>query len=330
MSKPRIGVVIHTDLLSTIFTRRDVTRLKRLGDVRWTSKAQPLTAAEAVEVLRGCTVGVGSWGTPRADADVLAACPELKLWVHAAGSVKGHFGPHLAGRDLAIVSCKYAIGVNVADAAVAELVIGLRKILQNAADNRGGKAKGPPGRKFIATSTVGVLGASDVGRRTMKLLRALGCGELLLFDPYVDAAEARRLGAVKVDDVTELCRRSDAITLHTPALPATRHIIGREQLAAMRDDTVIVNTARGTCIDEQALVEELGKGRLLAFLDVTDPEPAADDSPLRRLPNVVLTSHIAGGPAPNIGTQVVDDIRRWLAGKRPVGLVTADMLERLA
>jgi phosphoglycerate dehydrogenase-like enzyme len=330
MTGPRIGVVVHTKRRDDIFLQRDIDRLNELGEATWTDEAEPLDAEQAIELLQGCEIGVGTWGSPHPDAELLAACGDLKLWVHAAGSVKGMFGPHLEGRDLKIVSCKYAIGLNVADAAVAELVLGLRKILINAADNRRGRASGPPGRKFIGTSTIGVVGASDVGRRTIELLRAMDCGEILLYDPYVDAAEAARLGAAKVTDVTELCRRSDAVTLHTPALEATRHIIGPEQLAAMGDDCVIVNTARGMCIDEAALTAELAKGRLFAFLDVTDPEPAAGDSPLRRLPNVVLTSHIAGGPAPNIGTQVVDDIRRYLDGERPVGLVTADMLDRLA
>jgi len=98
----------------------------------------------------------------------------------------------------------------------------------------------------------------------------------------------------------------------------------------MPDDCVFVNTARGMCIDEQALIAELEKGRLLAFLDVSTPEPAADDSPLRKLPNVVYTSHTAGGPGENIGRQAVDDVAAFLRGEQPTCVVTEDMLDRLA
>ena len=84
------------------------------------------------------------------------------------------------------------------------------------------------------------------------------------------------------------------------------------------------------CIDEDALIAELAKGRLFAFLDVSAPEPAADDSPLRKLPNVVYSSHITGGPGTNIGRQAVDDIAAFLRGEQPTCVVTEDMLDRLA
>jgi phosphoglycerate dehydrogenase-like enzyme len=99
---------------------------------------------------------------------------------------------------------------------------------------------------------------------------------------------------------------------------------------AMRDDCVFVNTARGMCIDEAALIAELQKGRLFAFLDVSEPEPADDDCPLRTLPNVVYSSHISGGPGTNVGKQAVDDVAAFLRGLPPTCVVTEDMLERLA
>jgi phosphoglycerate dehydrogenase-like enzyme len=119
-------------------------------------------------------------------------------------------------------------------------------------------------------------------------------------------------------------------SIHPPALPSTERIIGAAELGAMKNDCVFVNTSRGACVDEGALVEELGKGRLFAFLDVTDPEPAADDSPLRTLPNVVLTSHMAGGRDFRLGRQAVDDIAAFLSGGEPVMSVTGDMLDRIA
>jgi phosphoglycerate dehydrogenase-like enzyme len=127
-----------------------------------------------------------------------------------------------------------------------------------------------------------------------------------------------------------LCTASDVVTLHTPALPSTARMLRAEHFQAMRDDAVFVNTARGLCIDEAALAVELAKGRLFACLDVTDPEPAAADSPLRRLPNVVLTSHIAGPAAFNLGAQAVDDIAAFLRGRKPLCVQTPDMLDRIA
>lgn len=126
------------------------------------------------------------------------------------------------------------------------------------------------------------------------------------------------------------CERSHVVSLHKPALPATEGLVGSAELQAMRDDAVFINTARGMCVDEQALVEELSKGRLFAFLDVTHPEPARQDSRLRSLANVVLTSHTAGPQAVNLGAQAVDDVERFLRGQEPVGIARPELFDRLA
>ena len=83
-------------------------------------------------------------------------------------------------------------------------------------------------------------------------------------------------------------------------------------------------------VDEDAMVAELAKGRLFAFLDVTFPEPAAADHPFRKLPNVVLTSHIAGMADYKFGQQAVNDIAAFLRGETPLMVVTEDVLDRLA
>ena len=129
-----------------------------------------------------------------------------------------------------------------------------------------------------------------------------------------------------------LCAESHAVTLHTPALPATKHIMGAREFAAMRDGTVFVNTARGMCVDEMALIAELREGRFFAFLDVSDPEPAAQDSPLRHLPNVVYTSHMAGGrhATYNLGEQCIRDVEAFIRGGRPECVVTEEQLEYTA
>ncbi|MHC5054267.1 MAG: hydroxyacid dehydrogenase [Planctomycetota bacterium] len=323
MAKPKIGVVIHTPLRRELFSDSDWARLGELGDVVATESEKPVSADEAVAILRDCEVAVGSWGTPRPDAEVMPACPGLRMWEHVAGSVRHFFGDHLEGRDLTIGSCAPAIAECVAEMCVGELITGLKRVFENSAANRAERVRRP------ANSTVGVVAASWVGRHLMRMLGPFG-PRVLLYDPFVTPERARELGAELVTDLAELCRRSDAITLHTPALPATEKIMGPTELEAMKDDCVFVNTSRGACVDEAALVEELAKGRLFAFLDVTDPEPPADDSPLRTLPNVVLTSHIAGGRDVRLGRQAVSDIEAFLSGGEPVLRVTEDMLDRIA
>jgi phosphoglycerate dehydrogenase-like enzyme len=329
MNPPKIGVVIHGPLRDKLFDQSTKNHLSELGEVAWTDSDQILSTPEAATILHGCAIGVGSWQTPFPDAELMAACPDLRLWIHAAGSVKAFFGPHLDGRELAIASCAPAIAECVAEMVVGDLIVGLKRVLDNGAANRGGKVSKPENSKVLSSSVVGVVGASQVGRHVLEYLRPFR-PEVLLYDPFISSEEARQLGARKVDDVDELCARSDAVTIHTPLLPATRHLMGRAQFQTMRDDAIFINCSRGGCVDEAALIEELEKGRLFAFLDVSDPEPALPNSPLRRLSNVVYTSHIAGGPEWKIGHQVADDIEAWIQN-RPLRMqVTPEMLDRIA
>jgi phosphoglycerate dehydrogenase-like enzyme len=100
----------------------------------------------------------------------------------------------------------------------------------------------------------------------------------------------------------------------------------------MKDDALLINTARGTLIDESALVQELGKGRFFAFLDVTDPEPPAANSPLRKLENVVVTPHIAGciENCNRMGELAVEELRRFFAGQPAIYQITLDLFKRIA
>lgn len=329
MVKRKIGVVIHRDRAQTLFTPAVRAQLNALGEVRWTEKATPLTAAEACALLADCEVGVGSWSTPVPDAQLMAACPHLRLWEHAAGSVKHVFGPHLDGRELVVGSCAPALADNVAESVLGEIILGLRRFVPNAAANRTAQAPGPANLKELGEATIGLVGASMVGRRVVALLAPFH-PRILMYDPFLDAAGAAALGVTRESDLVALCAASDVVSIHAPAIPETEKMIGARELRAMRDDAIFINSARGACVDEAALGVELAKGRLFAFIDVTDPEPTPLDSPLRLLPNVFLTSHITGGGYFKVGRQAVADIAAFLQGKPVLRPVTAAMLGSIA
>lgn len=330
MAEVRIGVVIHKPLREQLFTEADRRRLEALGDVTWAESDGPLTDEQAIEILRDCDIAVGGWGTPVPSEEFLAKCPRLRLWEHAAGSVKHFFGPHLSRRGVTVASCAPANGENVAEFTLGLLIVGLKRVLPNAADNRRlpPPVARPTNARVLGASVIGIIGASQVGRHVMRMLRPFG-PEILLYDPYVTDAEAAELGATRVDDLLELCRRSDAVSLHAPALPSTKHMLGEAQFEAMKDDAVFINTARGMIVDEDALVSQLQRGRLFAFLDVTWPEPAPADHPFRKLTNVVLTSHIAGLADIKFGRQAVEDIAAFLSGKSPLMVITDEIIDRV-
>ena len=132
-------------------------------------------------------------------------------------------------------------------------------------------------------------------------------------------------GVEKVDDLSELLRRADVVTLHCLLTDETRKLIDRERLALMKPTALLINCARGPIVDEAALIEALENGRLAgAGLDVTDPEPVAPDSPLFKLPNVIVTPHYAPTTvesATRVSKIAVENINAVLAGQEPVGRI---------
>lgn len=324
-----IHILLPHSTQNAIFTPESRQQLEALGTVNWHDQNAHMTEAEACEFLQGCEIAIGSWGTVTPTKSILDSCPTIRLWEHAAGTVKGFFTEDLKGRELMIASCAPAIGRTVAELVLGEMIIGLRRVIPNAQSNRTEFRALVPGRSYLAASTIGVIGASQVGRLVLQVLRPFG-PKIMLYDPFITHEAAAELGAVKVDSVLELCQASDAITMHTPLTPQTKKMLGAQEFQAMKDNAVFINASRGACIDESALIAELQKGRLFAFLDVSDPEPASMDNPLRSLPNAIYTSHVAGGASVHIGNQVVQDVEAYLNGRQPLMTVTWDMLDRLA
>jgi D-3-phosphoglycerate dehydrogenase len=138
--------------------------------------------------------------------------------------------------------------------------------------------------------TLGIIGTGRIGREVGYRAKAF-LMNLLAFDILRSAEFAERTGARYVD-LDELLRESDFVSIHVPLSPRTRHMIGRRELELMKPTAVLINTSRGEVVDEVALAEALMKGKIAgACLDVYEREPPKD-SPLLKLPNVVLTPHI--------------------------------------
>jgi phosphoglycerate dehydrogenase-like enzyme len=141
---------------------------------------------------------------------------------------------------------------------------------------------------------------------------------ILAFDPTVTTVESARIG-VELVDLPALFARSDVISLHAPLLPSTIGLVGAEHLRRMKPHATFVNTARGAIVREHELVSVMReRPDLTALLDVTDPEPAPADSPLRNLPNVFITPHIAGARHREIalvGRVVLEELARYLSGQ---------------
>jgi phosphoglycerate dehydrogenase-like enzyme len=260
-----------------------------------------------------------SWGAPRLDADLLDRMPRLRAVVHAAGSVQGLVSDELWERGITVTSAADANAVPVAEYTFASIILAFKRAfvhVRTPAEVLGwGDLVGSPKYGSVGR-TVGVVGFSRIGRRVVRMLRQLDDVHILVSDPFVSPEAVAEAGAELVP-LDALLARVDVLSLHAPALPETHHMIGRAQLATLRDGATVINTARGWILDHDALFDECASGRLDAVLDVTEPDPLPADSPLRALPNVALTPHIAGSmgtEARRLADSALDDIETLLRG----------------
>lgn len=143
----------------------------------------------------------------------------------------------------------------------------------------------------LSGATLGLIGAGSIGRRVAEVALALGMN-VLVSDPF--AKPGSMPAAVQMCDLERLINESDVLSLHCPLTPDTRNLLSAERLARLKDQTIIINTARAGLIDDDALLKELHNRRLHAGIDCFQEEPLGHGSPWLAAPNCVLTPHIGG------------------------------------
>jgi phosphoglycerate dehydrogenase-like enzyme len=266
---------------------------------------------------------------------VLAAAPHLRAVVHTGGSVRAHITEECWARGIEVTSAAAANALPVAEYTVAMILLSGKRVLERARDYRAARSPGEwlavPAGVGNFERTIGILSASMIGRRVIELLRQHSF-RILLHDPFVTAAQAADLGAELVG-LAELFARSDVVSVHTPLLPATRGLVGRDLIDSMRPDAVLINTARGAIVDQAALTEATAAGRIRAVLDVTEPEPLPVDHPLWDNDNVLITPHLAGSQGTEwrrLADAAVAEIARWAAGRGFAHPVPREGLGRIA
>ena len=223
--------------------------------------------------------------------------------------------------------------------AVAELVVMMiltlsRKILcYRDSINKGQWTKNAYLNQTITLNNkvVGIIGGGNIGRRVAQDVHALGASTLY-YDPYRMSEEKEAQLNMRYVPLEELLRTSDVVTIHVPLMDSTRHMIGREQIAAMKDGAILINCARGGLVDDQALLEAVESGKLAgAGIDTLEAEPPDADSPLRNNPHILLTPHI-GGDVSDIGDVAIpmisENMRKLVKGEKPDYIVNEKYLTR--
>ncbi|MFK4760088.1 hydroxyacid dehydrogenase [Microbacterium sp. ZW T5_45] len=314
----KAALMMDAKTLPHVFGDAERRRLHELLEVDFSQVATSFddldsAALSEVEVL------LTGWGVPRVDVRALGAMPALRAIIHWGGSV-GFIDPAATARGVVVSSARDANAIPVAEYTVALLILAAKDAFwvsrQYSAEQRAIDREAELAHTGLYGTSIGIVGASSIGSRVMEMLRTFAV-DVFLFDPFATAQRAEELGATLVTTMEELASRCRILSVHAPEIPATRGMVSRTVLAALPDGSTVVNTSRGTLIDQEALVDELRSGRLRAMLDVTDPDVLPVGHPLYTLPNVFLTPHLAGSTGSELrrlGQATVSEVARLVAG----------------
>lgn len=303
-------------------------RLAAAGlDLRLEPKLDHRTPEEVVSIMRGASGCIVS--TDPFPRTVLETLPGLRVIARVGVGTDSIDLDVATSRGVAVTTTPGANTDCVADHAVAMILACARRLPRFDRSVRAGRWErtGPHAGFDLSGSTVGVVGAGAIGKAVLRRLAGFPVTRLFL-DP---AGTGDVEGAERVAGLDELLARSTIVSLHVPFLPETRGLIGARELALLGPEGILVNTARGGIVDEPALVEALGAGRLrAAALDVFEREPPVDER-LLALDNLLLSPHVAAlsrGTIARMVAMATASVCEVLAGGRPHGLVNPAALDR--
>ncbi len=333
--KPGVAIACNATFLTVVEEHPAIAVLREFADVRMAAFARPEGYIEAppsdpaedarlIELIGDATAVIVSMGAPRITPAIMDACPNLRF----IGELEGdRFANRIDteaawARGIRTVDTTNGSSYGVAEWALMMMILGLRN---GSEQYRGVMSRAPwfhsvpwDSRAFIPREltgrTVGMIGCGIIGRRLLELLMPFGC-DIYIHDPYVprELADIFDVTFTSLDQVME----QDVVVCLAPITPATKGMLGREQFARMPDGSTFVNVSRGQIVQSDALIERLRGGRITACLDVFDPEPFPEDSPIRDLPNVFATPHTAAAAQDGRGrnlTIMVEELDRFFAG----------------
>jgi phosphoglycerate dehydrogenase-like enzyme len=290
--------------------------LDHLGDLPdglellvWDGYDDPPDGAERIEFF------VGRYDRPPPPASALAGLPKLEIVQLLSAGVEPWLP--VVPDGVRLYNGRGIHGASTAELAIAGMLAVLRELPRFERSRAAGEWR-PALTEGLDGKRVLVLGAGDIGGRIAEVVRTLDAEVTVV-------ARTARPGVRTLDELSALLPAQDVVAIAVPSTAQTQKLVDAAFLAALPDGALVVNVARGSIVDTDALLAELVGGRLRAFLDVTDPEPLPAGHPLWAAPNLLLTPHVGGGTR---GWQrrayrlAAEQLRRWLAGEDLVNAVT--------
>ena len=271
-----------------------------------------------------------TWGMPALDEKIIKRFRNLKYVFYAAGSVKYFAEPFLRS-GVKVISAWQANGLPVAEFTLGHILLATSGYFRNIREYKPGKSN-PFRGEGSYREKIGIIGGGCIGRRVIELLSAFDF-EIHLFDPCLSSRTIRKMGAVR-SDFDELFEKCIVVSNHLPLNDETREMVEGRHFEMMRENATFINTGRGATVDEEAMLAVLSRRpSVQAVLDVTVNEPPHPDSLLYTLPNVLLSSHIAGSKGNELyrmADYCLSEFERLQKGESLMYEVTSNMLPTMA
>lgn len=285
-----------------------------------------LPAPERRELLSGVRAIIA--GTMPLTAEDLGSADRLKIVVRTGVGYDSVDVATASGRGVPVCITAGANRNAVAEHVFALMLALARRVPENIGNLAAGTWQQLTGRE-LRGATLGILGLGSIGKAVAGVAAGFGM-DVIAYDPYFDEAFAAAHG-VRRGELDEVLAEADFVTLHLFLDETTRNLIDAERLRTMKSDAVLINTARGGIVDEDALVEGVRSGEIGgAALDVFATEPLPQDSPLLHTPGILATTHVGGATREargESGRMAAENVIEVLRGGAPQYVVNPDYAE---
>jgi len=309
------------------------TRMRELFDAELNVDDVPFTRARLADALARADV-LAPTITDKIDAELIAGAGEkLKLIANFGVGVDHIDIPAALAKGIAVTNTPGVLTEDTADLTMALIMAVARRILEGAQAVQAGTFTGwtptwMMGRR-VTGKRLGIIGMGRIGQAVARRAKAFGLQIHYHNRKPVSSRIAEELEATYWESLDQMLARVDIVSVHSPHTPATYHLLSARRLKLLQPHAIVINTARGEIIDEQALADLLAQGKIAgAGLDVFEFEPTIN-AKLLKLPNAVLLPHMGSATLEgriDMGEKVIINIRTWMDGHKPPDRVLPQML----
>ncbi|MGZ9585791.1 hydroxyacid dehydrogenase [Paenibacillus marinisediminis] len=310
-------------IFNTFFSDELMWKLEEIGEVVWNEGGDQFTKEQLCANLKDVDICVTGWGTPIFDEEVLRHANKLRLVAHTGGSVRPYVTDEAYGQGIRATSGNLVFAESVAESVIAYALASLRDIPRYSSELKQGIWPDNFNNKGLLDKTIGIVGYGMISKFVIEMLKPFHAN-IKVFSRHIAEEELVKHNMQKAD-LPEIFSTCDIVSIHSGNTKENYHLITEDLMNRMPDGSLLINTARGAIIDEEAMCRVLEKGKIKAVLDVFEVEPLPPGHKLMELDNAILMPHM-GGPTIDrrliVTRTLIEDMKSFLNGEPMKGEIS--------